>query len=85
MQQERRAYDLAELLQGQREAIARALTAEAGQHGGGRELAALNGEGKLDELRIVFADQIPVDGAAEQRIDGTILSLAVWPIKPPGG
>lgn len=80
-QQELRAHRFPQLLQGQREAIARAVAVDAGEHGGGCERAALYSQRELHEERVVFADQRPVHGAAEQRIDAWVMAIAVWPIQ----
>lgn len=69
LKQERRPHGLAEFLKREAKAIARAVAVEACQHGGWRQLAGLDADGKLHELGVLLSNEVPVDGATKQRVD----------------
>jgi hypothetical protein len=81
LEQELRAHGLALLLQRLRKAVAGAVAVDAGQHRRGGQGAALDRNAKLHELRVVFPNQLPVHGAAEEGLDAGVALRGIGPIQ----
>ena len=65
VEQESRSHRFAQLLQGQRKPIARAVAIDPGEYGGRGECTALDRDAQLHEERIMLTNQRPVDCPAE--------------------